>query len=58
MWLFLNPVSGYALAALVLGETIRPTDVMGLALVMAGLVISGVIDVRRLFDKRAEAIAT
>ncbi len=53
MWLFLNPVSGYALAALMLGEAIRPTDVIGLLLVMAGLVISGVIDVRRAFVKRA-----
>jgi drug/metabolite transporter (DMT)-like permease len=53
MWLFLNPVSGYALAALILGEAIRPTDVIGLVLVMAGLVISGVIDVRRVFGKRA-----
>jgi drug/metabolite transporter (DMT)-like permease len=58
MWLFLNPVSGYVLAALILGEAIRVTDMIGLVLVMAGLMISGVIDVRRLFAKRAEVVAT
>jgi drug/metabolite transporter (DMT)-like permease len=51
MWLFLNPVSGYALAALILGEAIRPTDAVGLILVMAGLVVSGVIDVRRVLNR-------
>ncbi len=58
MWLFLNPVSGYALAALILGEAIRLTDVIGLLLVMAGLIVSGVIDMRRAFVKRAGAVAT
>jgi len=51
MWLFLNPVSGYALAALILGEAIRPTDAIGLILVMAGLIVSGVIDVRRVLNR-------
>lgn len=58
MWLFLNPVSGYVLAALVLGEPFRPTDAIGLVTVMLALLISGVIDVRKLFAKRAERVAT
>ncbi len=53
MWLFLNPVSGYVLSWLVLGEPIRPTDVIGLLLVMASLVISGVIDVKRILPMQS-----
>lgn len=46
MWLFLNPIFGYAIAWLVLGESMRPTDIMGLVLVMAGLLVSGTIRIR------------
>jgi drug/metabolite transporter (DMT)-like permease len=62
MWLFLNPVSGYLLSWLVLGEAIQITDMIGLVLVMASLIISGVIDTKRLLAVRtptpAEATQT
>ncbi len=45
MWLFLNPISGYVIAWLVLGEAMRPTDFVGLVFVMAGLLVSGTIRV-------------
>jgi drug/metabolite transporter (DMT)-like permease len=48
MWLFLNPISGYAIAWAILGESMRPTDFVGLVLVMAGLLISGTIDLKSL----------
>ncbi|MCS6847915.1 MAG: DMT family transporter [Anaerolineae bacterium] len=47
VWLLLAPVFSYLQAALVLGEPIRAFDVAGAALVVAGLVISGAMDVRR-----------
>lgn len=47
VWLLLAPAFSYWQAALVLGEPIRAFDVGGAALVVAGLVISGVMDVRR-----------
>jgi probable blue pigment (indigoidine) exporter len=34
---FLNPFFGVATAAFVLGEAIRPLDVLGVAVVMAGI---------------------
>ena len=34
---FLNPFFGVATAALLLGETIRPLDIAGVAVVMAGI---------------------
>jgi drug/metabolite transporter (DMT)-like permease len=40
-WLLLAPVFSYLQAALVLGEPIGWTDLIGSALVVAGLVISG-----------------
>ena len=43
MWLFLNPISGYVIAWLVLGEAMQVTDLAGLVLVMAGLLVSGTI---------------
>ncbi|MEZ4667998.1 MAG: DMT family transporter [Anaerolineae bacterium] len=46
MWMFLTPVFGYLQAALVLGEPIRATDLIGTVLVMAGLVVSGAIELR------------
>ncbi len=46
MWLFLNPIFGYVIAWLVLGEAMRVTDFVGLALVMAGLLVSGTISIR------------
>ena len=48
MWLFLNPIFGYIIAWLVLGERMNLTDFVGLALVMAGLLISGTINLREL----------
>ncbi|MCS7055222.1 MAG: DMT family transporter [Thermoflexales bacterium] len=48
VWLLLAPVFSYLQAALVLGEPIRPFDVVGAALVMAGLAISGAMTVRPL----------
>lgn len=47
MWLFLNPISGYVIAWLVLGEAMRPTDFLGLVLVMAGLLVSGTIQIKK-----------
>lgn len=52
-WLLLAPIFSYLQAALVLGEPIRPFDIAGSALVVAGLVISGTIDVRQLLIRRA-----
>lgn len=46
MWMFLTPVFGYLQAALVLGEPIRATDLIGTVFVMAGLVVSGAIQLR------------
>ena len=34
---FLNPFLGVAIAAVVLGETLRPTDLLGVAIIMAGI---------------------
>ncbi|MFX0542312.1 DMT family transporter [Roseovarius sp. S4756] len=34
---FLNPFLGVAIAALVLGEELRPTDLIGVAIIMAGI---------------------
>jgi drug/metabolite transporter (DMT)-like permease len=48
MWMFLTPVFGYILAAIVLGEPIHTFDIVGTILVMAGLLVSGVVDVRRI----------
>lgn len=42
-WLLLAPIFSYLQAALVLGEPIRPFDLVGSALVVAGLVVSGTI---------------
>ncbi len=46
MWMFLTPVFGYMQAALVLGEPIRVTDIVGTVLVLMGLVVSGTIELR------------
>ncbi len=46
MWMFLTPVFGYMQAALVLGETIRVTDIIGTVFVLLGLVVSGTIELR------------
>lgn len=48
VWLLLAPVFSYLQAALVLGEPIRPFDVAGAALVVAGLIISGAAGVGRI----------
>ncbi len=48
MWMFLTPVFGYILAAVVIGEPIRPFDIIGTLLVMVGLLVSGVIDLKRI----------
>ena len=50
-WLFLTPIAGYSLAALVLGEPIHIWDAAGAVLVMSGLVVSGTIDVRGLLRR-------
>ncbi len=47
MWMFLSPVFGYVQAAVVLGEPIRATDIIGTLLVMLGLVLSGTIEFKR-----------
>ncbi|GIV83553.1 MAG: hypothetical protein KatS3mg052_0560 [Candidatus Roseilinea sp.] len=47
VWSLLAPVFSHRQAAPVLGEPIRAFDVGGAALVVAGRVISGVVDVRR-----------
>ena len=55
MWLFLNPIFGYVIAWAVLGEAMRPTDFAGLVLVLAGLLMSGTINlayVRRTSEVR------
>jgi drug/metabolite transporter (DMT)-like permease len=52
-WLLLAPVFSYLQAALVLGEPIRAFDAAGSALVVAGLIISGTIDLRRVMAARA-----
>lgn len=36
---FLNPAFGVAIAALLLGETINPTDLIGVAIAMAGILL-------------------
>ena len=46
MWMFLTPVFGYLQAAVVLGEHIRVTDIIGTAFVLLGLVVSGTIELR------------
>ena len=46
MWMFLTPVFGYLQAALVLGEPIRVTDIIGTVFVLMGLVVSGTIELR------------
>jgi len=46
-WLLLALVFSYLQAALVLGEPIGAFDVIGSALVVAGLIVSGTIDLRR-----------
>ncbi len=48
MWLFLNPIFGYIIAWVVLGESMNITDFAGLGLVMVGLLISGTINIREL----------
>ncbi|BCX03659.1 MAG: hypothetical protein KatS3mg053_1597 [Candidatus Roseilinea sp.] len=53
VWLLLAPVFSYLQAALVLGEPIRAFDVAGSALVVAGLVISGAVDARRILHAPA-----
>ena len=45
-WLFLTPIAGYALAAILLGEPVHVWDAAGAILVMAGLALSGTIDLR------------
>jgi len=52
-WLLLAPVFSYLQAALVLGEPIRAFDIIGSALVVAGLIISGTIDLRGVLAARA-----
>jgi drug/metabolite transporter (DMT)-like permease len=55
-WLFLTPVFGYVEAAIVLGEKIKPTDLIGMALVLAGLTVAGTLDLGNLRRRRpAEA---
>jgi probable blue pigment (indigoidine) exporter len=46
MWMFLTPVFGYLQAAVVLGEHIRVTDIIGTVFVLLGLVVSGTIELR------------
>jgi len=46
-WLLLALVFSYLQAALMLGEPIGAFDVIGSALVVAGLIVSGTIDLRR-----------
>lgn len=46
MWMFLTPVFGYLQAAVVLGEPIHVTDVIGTVFVLLGLVVSGTIEIR------------
>lgn len=58
MWMFLTPVFGYLQAALILGEPIHVFDVIGTALVMLGLALSGTIDVRQLPFFRARTRAS
>jgi drug/metabolite transporter (DMT)-like permease len=55
MWMFLTPVFGYLQAALVLREPIHLFDVIGAALVMLGLLLSGTIDLSRLRRSRQVA---
>ena len=47
-WLFLTPIAGYALAALLLGEPVHIWDAAGALFVMIGLAVSGTINVRAL----------
>ncbi|MBI1277765.1 MAG: EamA family transporter [Anaerolineaceae bacterium] len=46
MWMFLTPILGYLQAAVVLGEHIRVTDVIGTVFVLLGLIVSGTIEIR------------
>ncbi|MBA3872075.1 MAG: EamA family transporter [Anaerolineae bacterium] len=46
MWMFLTPIFGYLQAAVVLGEPIRVTDIIGTVFVLLGLVVSGTIEIR------------
>jgi drug/metabolite transporter (DMT)-like permease len=46
MWMFLTPVLGYLQAAVVLGEHIRITDIIGTVFVLLGLIVSGTIELR------------
>ncbi len=55
-WLLLAPVFSYLQAALVLGEPIRAFDVVGAVLVVAGLILSGTINVRRAVAARDPAL--
>jgi drug/metabolite transporter (DMT)-like permease len=52
-WLLLAPIFSYLQAALVLGEPIRPFDAAGSALVVAGLIASGTINVNWLHQRRS-----
>jgi drug/metabolite transporter (DMT)-like permease len=51
-WLLLAPVLSYLQAAVVLGEPIRPFDIAGSALVVAGLIVSGTINVAWIRHRR------
>ncbi len=46
MWMFLTPVFGYMQGAIVLGEAVHVTDVVGTIFVLLGLVVSGTIELR------------
>jgi drug/metabolite transporter (DMT)-like permease len=54
-WLLLAPIFSYLQAALVLGEPIRLFDVAGAALVVAGLVVSGTINLTSLRRKETKS---
>lgn len=46
-WLFLSPVFSYLMGAALLGEPIETYDLLGGALVLAGLIVSGAFNLRR-----------
>lgn len=49
-WLFLSPVFSYLMGAVLLGEPIEAYDVLGGALVLAGLIVSGAFNLRRILS--------
>lgn len=51
-WLFLTPVFGYSLAALLLNETVSIYDMMATIFVVSGLLLSGNIPMPRKKTRR------